>query len=99
MEGDKNPTWKDKLIFERDPKEDTFYVFCWNFNESGNNDFIGGAYISITPVLPKGVKHKKTAELMFEGHVVGNVSVDYEFSSDNPSAYEEPKLAKKESVP
>ena len=91
MEGDKNPKWEDQLIFDRDDREDTFYIFCWTFNESGNNDLIGSGYFSITPILPKGEKLKKSVTLYFDGVIAGNVNVYYEFISDEPEKYEKPK--------
>lgn len=89
-EGDKNPKWEDVLIFDRDPNEDTFYVSCWNFNESGNNDLIGTGYFSISQLLPKGVKAKKAIEIYFEGNIAGNVTLDCEFISDEPEKYAPP---------
>ncbi|KRX05954.1 C2 domain [Pseudocohnilembus persalinus] len=89
-DGGKNPKWDDQLIFTRDTiARDTFTVECQNFNEADDNDVIGTGFLSITGCLPKDKKPTKTIDLYYEGQIIGNVTIQMEYISDTPEAYDQ----------
>lgn len=49
--GGKNPKFSDVLIFDKEIDEDTLYIEMWEYDETGDNDFIGIGYCSVTPAL------------------------------------------------
>lgn len=75
------------MIFDREKTKDTFVVEVQNFNDSGKNDLIGVGFFAITAGLPLKSVAKKTVDLYYEGSLVGNLQLEFNFVPADLSVY------------
>ncbi|KRX08280.1 C2 domain [Pseudocohnilembus persalinus] len=84
-----SPEWDQKLVLKKSHKNsDLITLELWNFQTQYNDELIGIAYISISPVLIIGVgSYVQQPMLFLEDQKIGSVVFTLTFFTDEPEEY------------